>query len=449
MITAIAVILIASYVANVIYVMRKGSVSLGLLFMSLIWSVVPFIGFRLTGDTAFLAQNEAVSGMSFIDVIAKTFQSGPEGWGSILMNYLFGAFFGCVMVRTEITSTLIRKTVELGGDKPAVTVILLSVILCLISTGVYGTGAMIAMGVVVIPIYLAMGLPKVISVVSFIFSCVAGLWLNPALQTIYINFFSAVEGYENYTFKANITSGAIGMAVTLAVSIAGVLIMLRRERRVHPWAVVSETKQQKKGAPGLALITPVIPAALVIAFGFPVFAAYMVSAFFALLVCGRLKGLTAMAREFTECFSDGMTDTAPMLFFLITIAMFNASVPMAQPYLGYLLGPVIPKSTLGITIIVAVFAALGLFRGPLTLGGSGIATLAILATAGFGIEFLFPLLMATTMISHFACCVTQSWTAWGISYAKADPREYLKKAFLPMGWAIVAVIAAITWIRLG
>ncbi len=449
MITAIAIILIASYVANVIYVMKKGSLSLGLLFMSLVWSIVPFIGYQVIGDAAFLSENEAVSGLTFLDVIAKTFQSGPEGWGAILMNYLFGAFFGCVMVRTNITSTLIRKTVELGGDRPAVTVVLLSVILCLISTGVYGTGAMIAMGVVVIPIYLAMGLPKVVSVVSFIFSCVAGLWLNPALQTIYINFFSAVKGYEDYTFHANITSGAIGLAVTLVVSIAGVLIMLKKQKKVHAWGVSSEPRGEGKNAPGLALITPVIPAALVIIFGFPVFAAYIISAFYALLVCKRLKGLSAMAREFTESFSDGMSDTAPMLFFLITIAMFNASVPLAQPYLGYALGPIIPKSTIGITIIVAAFAALGLFRGPLTLGGSGIATLAILATAGFRIEFLFPLLMATTMISHFACCVTQSWTAWGISYAKADPQEYLKKAFLPLGWIIVILLAIITYVRLG
>ena len=52
------------------------------------------------------------------------FQSGPEGWGSVLVNVVFGAWFGRVLLETGIAATLIRKTTELGGDKPAITCIL-------------------------------------------------------------------------------------------------------------------------------------------------------------------------------------------------------------------------------------------------------------------------------------------------------------------------------------
>ncbi len=449
MITVIAMILLAVYVANVVYVMRKGSLSLGLLFMAIVWTIVPFIGFRVVTDPAFLQANEELTSMNFVGIVAKVFQAGPEGWGSVLMNYLFGAFFGCVMVRTNITSTIIRKTVELGGDKPSVTVILLSIVLCLISTGVYGTGTMIALGVIVIPIMLALGISRVLAVITFVFSCVAGLWLNPALQNIYINFFSGVQGFEEYNFQKNMTTGAIGLVVTLVCTIAGVLLMMKREKRTVAWAAVADAGPEGKDAPMAALITPVVPAILVMVFQVPAFAAYLVSALYAFLICGRLKNLTVMTREFTESFSDGMVDTAPMLFFLVTISIFNATVSLAQPYLAAVIGPVVPQNTLGVAVIVAALAFLGLFRGPLTLGGSGIATLAILGSVGFRIEFLFPVLMATTMISHFCCCVTQSWTAWAISYAKADPQEYLKRAFLPLGWIIVAVLIAIAWIRVG
>ena len=449
MITAVAIILLVAYLANVVYVLRKGSLSLGLLGMSLVWAIVPFIGFQFIKDPAFLAANEAVASLDFIGVINKVFQGGPEGWGSVLMNYLFGAFFGCIMIRTNITSTLIRKTVELGGDKPAITVVLLSVVLAAISTGVYGTGTMIALGVIVIPIMLALGISKVVSVIVFIFSCVAGLWLNPALQNIYIGFFSAVPGHEAYTFETNLTTAAISAAVTLICTIVGALLMMKKEKKAVAWAAAADVAPEGKDAPLAALITPILPALLVIIFKAPAFPAYVVSALYALLVCGRLKDLNMMNRELTESFADGMIDTAPMLFFLVTISMFNGCVSMAQPFLAEVIGPVVPKSTLGVAIIVAALAFLGLFRGPLTLGGSGIATLAILGSVGFNIEFLFPVMMATTMISHFCCCVTQSWTAWAISYSKADPQEYLKKSFLPLGWIIVVILIAIAFFRVG
>ncbi|MDR0718884.1 MAG: hypothetical protein LBF78_04550 [Treponema sp.] len=449
MINLIAVILLVAYAVNVIYVMRKGSLTLGLVFMTLVWTFGPFIGFRLVQDAGFLEANKAVSGLNLVQVIDQVFQRGPEGWASVLMNYLFGAFFGCVMVRTNITSTIIRKTVELGGDRPAITVILLSIVLALISTGVYGTGAMIAMGVIVIPIMLAMGISKVLSVITFIFSCVAGLWINPALQNVYIGFFSNVQGHETYDFQANLTSGIIAMVITLLGTIIGVLVLLNREKKVHAWAAPAEQPAGNRDAPLPALITPVVPALLVIIFKFPVFPAYLLSAVYALAVCRRLKGLDATARELTESFADGMVDTAPMMFFLVSISLFNATIVFARPFLGYLLQPVLPSTTLGIALIVAIFAFLGLFRGPLTLGGSGLATLAIFATGGFNIVFLFPVMMATTMIAHFCCCVTQSWTAWGLSYSKADPKEYLKKSFLPLGWIIIVLLIAAAWIRVG
>ena len=41
--------------------------------------------------------------------ILKVFQSGPEGWGTVLVNVVFGAWFGRVLLETGIASTLIRR----------------------------------------------------------------------------------------------------------------------------------------------------------------------------------------------------------------------------------------------------------------------------------------------------------------------------------------------------
>ena len=49
--------------------------------------------------------------ISFVDAITKVYQSGPEGWGSVLVNVVFGAWFGRVLLETGIADALIRKTV--------------------------------------------------------------------------------------------------------------------------------------------------------------------------------------------------------------------------------------------------------------------------------------------------------------------------------------------------
>ena len=58
-------------------------------------------------------------------ILNKIFQSAPESWGSALVNIFGGTWFGRVLMETGIASTLIRRTVELSGDKIAITISLL------------------------------------------------------------------------------------------------------------------------------------------------------------------------------------------------------------------------------------------------------------------------------------------------------------------------------------
>lgn len=47
-------------------------------------------------------------------------------------------------METGIASTLIRKTVELGGDRPIITIVLLNVVTAFIFTAMMGAGPVIA-----------------------------------------------------------------------------------------------------------------------------------------------------------------------------------------------------------------------------------------------------------------------------------------------------------------
>src|SRR5699024_11935814 len=99
--------------------------------------------------------NKDVISISWIDALTCTFQSGPEGWGATLVNVIFGAWFGRVLMNTGIASTLIRTTTELGGDKPALTCILLCVVTTACFSSIFGAGAVVAIGVIVLPIFMS------------------------------------------------------------------------------------------------------------------------------------------------------------------------------------------------------------------------------------------------------------------------------------------------------
>ncbi|MFR3754083.1 MAG: hypothetical protein ACLTW9_20800 [Enterocloster sp.] len=77
----------------------------------------------------------------------------------MLVNVFFGAFFGRVLVDTGIAATLIRKVVELGGDKPRITMALLCIVTAIIFMSMTGIGPVISIAVIVLPILLSLGIP--------------------------------------------------------------------------------------------------------------------------------------------------------------------------------------------------------------------------------------------------------------------------------------------------
>ena len=142
---------------------------MGMLIMAILWTILPMTGNLLASNPEFIAANGDSIRITWIQAFSKVFQSGPEGWGSVLVNVVFGAWFGRVLLETGIAATLIRKTTELGGDKPAVTCILFALLRLPYFPPVRGrrSGSYRRYH----PSHLhVLGIPKVLSVVSFMLS---------------------------------------------------------------------------------------------------------------------------------------------------------------------------------------------------------------------------------------------------------------------------------------
>ena len=122
----LGIILILTFFGMVWYCVKGYNLMVGFFIMSVLWVAIALIGNAIS-------PNPAMDGKSIIDVLTNVFQTGPENYGkSILVNIFFGAFFGRVLIDTGIAATLIRKVVELGGDKPRITMALLCTVTAIV-----------------------------------------------------------------------------------------------------------------------------------------------------------------------------------------------------------------------------------------------------------------------------------------------------------------------------
>ncbi len=220
----IGVLLVLSFIGLAVYAVKGGNLMMGMLVMAVIWTVLPLIGNALVTNPEFIAANAGVVKISVIDALTNVFQGGPEGWGSVLVNVVFGSLFGRVLLETGIASTLIRKTVELGGDRPTIICILISVVTTAIFSSMYGAGAVVAIGVIILPILISLGIPKAVATVSFMLSIGAGMFINPVQFSIVSAFFQDENGKALYHYDDTfIRWGAIILAVQLLITVLMIL----------------------------------------------------------------------------------------------------------------------------------------------------------------------------------------------------------------------------------
>ncbi|MDR0655028.1 MAG: hypothetical protein LBG22_01840 [Treponema sp.] len=444
----IGILLLAAFFVLIVYSYKSkgGSLMLGMLVMACVYTILTYVGNHfLVTNPEFLKVNANDIKRTPIELITYIFQGGAENWGVMLVNVCFGAWFGRVMLETNVAPTIIRKAVELGGDKPGITCILLNFVTVILFTSIFGAGAVIAIGIIVLPIMLSLGIPKAVAAFSYIGSVACGLYLNPVQFTQNENY--AGVSVEEIPFSSH-WPWAIGAMIIIFIIITIFTLFFIKKEAVRTWAAETTSDDIQKTAPAIALIAPAVPVALLIIFKIQPIPGYLITSFYALLVCKRLTSFVDVSRFVAKTFHDGVVDIAPFVGFVLMVPMFVRSANMASPYFAALLGDIIPQSPLFICIILAALAPLALYRGPLTLAGSGVATLGVLKSIGYANSLLFPLFSTLLLTMHVGACITQSWTVWGVGYLKIEGRDYLKHSVI-VAWICIAAINVFTYIMRG
>ncbi|HET7580259.1 MAG TPA: gluconate:proton symporter [Bacillales bacterium] len=411
----LSILLLLTYFGLIYYAVKGGNLMIGFFVMAILWIIIGGIPYHVAINT----------------VIEK----GAESYAVTALVVIFGSWFGRVLVDTGIAGSIIRKLVELGGEKPLVITILLSIVSSLIFTSAFGVGAVIAIGVIILPILLSLGVPKRVAISSFTLSVGAGMYVNIVLFKQIQLFFPTIKYGPSW-----LHFGFIAMGLQMVVVIIMLIFHLRSSKLQQAWAAPNPNPNEPPAdAPVYSFIVPVIPVLMAIVFSWPPIPALLVAIILAFLLTKKFSNWKNAVSIIQKTFYDGVSDVALLLGMLFMLAMFGKAAGKNADIFKPLIGPIIPHDPWVIGIAIGILAPLALFRGPLMIWGAGSATIAILSALNiFPPAMLLPLVYIPTISMAISADATQSWNLWAINYSKVGVKSFLKTG-VPWAWAVVII----------
>ena len=362
-------------------------------------------------------------------------ENGTVRMGSAIMAVIFGAWLGQLMNKTGVTENIIKKSAELGGDRPLIVTLIMVVACAVLFTTLSGLGSIIMVGSIVLPILISVGVPAMSAACTFLMAFTCGLTFNIANWKTFSSLFSLdieqIKGFEIYM-----------LAATAVATLILVFVEFKRNGVKFAFsAPVSEptpTKQLTGVRGALAMVTPLIPIILVAAFKAPVCPAFMAGIIWILVFTS--KSFSKAMNTLVKTCYDGITDGGPAIILMIGIGILYLAVThsMVKEVLNPFLLAVVPSSRIGYIIFFSLLAPLSLYRGPMNLFGlgSGIAALVI------GLGTLSPLAVMGAFLAaeRIQGCgdPTNTQNVWTANFVEVDVNGITKK-LLPYLWAVAVI----------
>lgn len=365
-------------------------------------------------------------------------EAGTVRMGSAIMAVVFGAWLGQLMNKTGVTENIIKKSAELGGDRPLIVTLIMVAACAVLFTTLSGLGSIIMVGSIVLPILISVGVPALSAACIFLMAFNCGLTFNIANWKTFSSLFSLeidqIKGFEIYMLVATVIATLILVFVEFKRN--GVKFAFSA-----PAGDVQPTKQLTGVRGAMAMLTPLIPIILVAVFKVPVCPAFIAGIIWILVFTA--KSFSKAMNTLVKTCYDGITDGGPAIILMIGIGILYLAVThsMVKEVLNPFLLAVVPSNKIAYIIFFALLAPLSLYRGPMNLFGlgSGIAALVI------GLGTLSPLAVMGAFLAaeRIQGCgdPTNTQNVWTANFAEVDVNGITKK-LLPYLWA-VAVIGVI------
>lgn len=406
----ISILLLLTFVGFIYYIVKGGNLVIGFFVMALLWSVIGLVPFD--------------------QVVQKVIAEPALNYGPTIIYIVFGSWFGRVLVDSGIAGSISAQTERVGRKASIFATILVVLVTALIFSSAYGVGSVIAIGVILIPILLSIGVPKKVAIPAFTMAIGAPMYINVVLFNQIKAFFPSVSFSGKYLI--------FGLAA-MGVQLLGVIIfILLNSKSIKNGEIetIDDSKQAtfQKTHP-ITFIIPVLPVALNMFFHWDAIPALLLATIIALLLTGQMKSYKGLVAFINKTVSQAINDISGLIIFLMALVMFAGAATMNVPHFKSMIEVILPSSPLVLAIAIGILAPLALFRGPLHVWGAGAATAAVLAATGtFQPIFLLPLLY-TASIMAVSIDLTQSWNTWALTYSKLETKEYLKMG-IPVMWVV-------------
>lgn len=409
----ISILLLLTFVGFIYYIVKGGNLVIGFFVMALLWSVIGLVPF-----------NKVIQ-----DVIATP----ALNYGPTIIYIVFGSWFGRVLVDSGIAGSISAQTEKVGRKAPILAAILVVLVTALIFSSAYGVGSVIAIGVILIPILLSIGVPKKVAIPAFTMAIGAPMYINVVLFNQIKAFFPSVSFSGKY-----LIFGLAAMSVQLIGVVIFILINSKSIKNGKIETIAANNQADFKKTHPITFIVPVLPVALNMFFHWDAIPALLLATIIALLLTGQMKSYKGLVEFINKTVSQAINDISGLIIFLMALVMFAGAATMNVPHFKSIIEVILPSSPLVLAIAVGILVPLALFRGPLHVWGAGAATAAVLAATGtFQPIFLLPLLY-TASIMAVSIDLTQSWNTWALTYSKLETKEFLKMG-IPVMWAVSIV----------
>ena len=409
----ISILLLLTFVGFIYYIVKGGNLVIGFFIMALLWSVIGLVPFNVVIQ----------------DVIAKP----ALNYGPTIIYIVFGSWFGRVLVDSGIAGSISAQTEKVGRKAPILAAILVVLVTALIFSSAYGVGSVIAIGVILIPILLSIGVPKKVAIPAFTMAIGAPMYINVVLFNQIKAFFPSVSFSGKY-----LIFGLAAMSVQLIGVIIFILVNSKSIKNGKIETIATNSQVEFKKTHPITFIVPIIPVALNMFFHWDAIPALLLATIIALFLTGQMKSYTGLVAFINKTVSQAINDISGLIIFLMALVMFAGAATVNVPHFKGIIEVILPHSPLVLAIAVGILAPLALFRGPLHVWGAGAATAAVLAATGtFPPIFLLPLLY-TASIMAVSIDLTQSWNTWALTYSKLETKEYLKMG-IPVMWLVSIV----------
>ena len=377
-----------------------------------------------------------IAGVPFDKVLIEVVEGGATAYASTTIMIIFATFISHILLKTGIAEDMIRRAAELGGARPFVTSALLVVVCTVLFTSLYGVGAVMMIGIIVLPIMMALGVPNMVATGAYLLGVTAGFSINLASWALYV----PITGVK----LENLWSFALLVLVlTLVCGILFLGIELKRSGIRLRWQAGGPSiKESGKKVPIYAFLAPIIPVILFVAFKWPTIPAFIAAGIYALITTQLGRSLKDTLDIIMKSIRDAFPDVAYLVAIWTVVGMLikASGLKEVQAVLVPVFSPILPRDHISLIAFFALLAPLSLYRGPLQIIGTGAALAKIMLGTG---------LLPATMITAAwqgptnmlrAADPTVSWVVWTTGYTKVEPIQYLRK-ILPYLWVLSAIIA--------